>query len=136
MRQSEAMSDTIERLRALLARATELPWKSDPWDQWKKRILITDKRHDEIALIYNDDIAHKNAHANLALVPAAVNALPALLDVAEAARALDEMLVIELGSPSDGYEDVRIGPVTGEHSQPKLAQRLRDALSALDKVRP
>jgi hypothetical protein len=87
---------TIERLRALLAEATPGPWQQSHFldqrayahmpESWK-----AERRAEEALLIRPADplgnaVAGARLDSNRALIAAAVNALPALLDVAEAAR--------------------------------------------------
>ena len=70
---------TTDRLRALLAEATPGPWQA------------TEKRGKRDGYVRSGDrtladMRLRNGEADAALIVAAVNALPALLDVADAAR--------------------------------------------------
>ena len=89
---------TITELRALLAAATPGPW---PW-----------REGDERERIYGGP--------NARLVVAAVNALPALLDVAEAAATLDAT-----------FDDVGLVTVHDSKTKP-LRLVVRAALARLD----
>ena len=81
---------TIERLRALLAGATPGPWRARKWPSPRMvEVLATTKPPIVPWSGFDDsDRTLKEHDANAVLIAAAVNALPALLDVAEAARAL------------------------------------------------
>ena len=83
------MSD-IERFRALLAEATPGPWRARKWPSPRMvEVLATTKPPIVPWSGFDDsDRTLKEHDANAVLIAAAVNALPALLDVAEAARAL------------------------------------------------
>lgn len=75
--------DTIARLRALEAEATPGPWT---FSEWEDGVVTVDRVHDDgldpVAIM-----AAGTTDSDAALTAASRNALPALLDVAEAARA-------------------------------------------------
>ena len=84
------MPDTIAELRRLLAEATPGPWLAD----YSGDVLPAAYADDELGctiLIAGESLraTRQRQEADVAVVTAAVNALPALLDVAEAARAMD-----------------------------------------------
>ena len=70
---------TIERLRALLAEADPPPWY---WDKVMGGIRVADH------YVVSSTGWNRRPNAEEALIAAAVNALPALLAVAEPARAI------------------------------------------------
>jgi hypothetical protein len=107
----------IERLRELLARATPGPWKSQ--DHQHQADLMTwysvekaNGMRGQVARV----MSHVRGKADAALIVAAVNALPALLDVCEAAQAF------------------RVSGVP-HHAWVRLWNAL-DALAALARVQP
>ena len=67
---------TLDELRRLLAEATPGPWFTYEWDVWAS------DAHGEEFVVYSNP--HTKPDADL--IVAAVNALPALLRVAEAAQ--------------------------------------------------
>ena len=72
-----------ERLRTLLVEATPGPWHDLPHDWPGKAIpILTHDAAHTVAMAFN----REHTKSDAALIVAAVNALPALLDVAEAAR--------------------------------------------------
>jgi hypothetical protein len=74
----------IERLRALLAEATPGPWA---WTETGGPFaLVMGPDGDELVHVRMNLGLGSNPDRDAALIAAAVNALPALLDVAEAAR--------------------------------------------------
>lgn len=75
------MSDRIAELRALLAASTPGPWDAD--EEGYVRTMIGQDRYTvaDCSFRYEEDAA---------LICAAVNALPALLEIAEAARRVTE----------------------------------------------
>jgi hypothetical protein len=77
----------IERLRGLLAEGTPGPWRSRKWTAPRMVEIVASTMPAIVPWSGFDDSARtKQEHnANAALIAAAVNALPALLDVAEAA---------------------------------------------------
>ena len=77
----------IERLRGLLAEGTPGPWRARKWASPRMVEVIAATKPPIVPWSGFDDSGRtKTEHdANAALVAAAVNALPALLDVAEAA---------------------------------------------------
>jgi hypothetical protein len=77
----------IERLRALLAEATPGPWRARKWDAPRMVEVHAATKPPVVPWSGFDDSSRtKTEHdANATLIAAAVNALPALLDVAEAA---------------------------------------------------
>jgi hypothetical protein len=92
---------TIERLRALLAEATPGPWRHGPlfWEAWATdadgamTVRVAEVPHggydpesDRMRGVFVDPGIDRSREPDAALIAAAVNALPALLDVAEAAR--------------------------------------------------
>ena len=108
---------TIERLRALLAGATPGPWNTqctidrDPEEYSAECVRLTyehadsigEPRQTQLHMVYSGDWDNESesggiitamtgngptSERNAALIATARNALPALLDVAEAARAL------------------------------------------------
>ena len=75
---------TLTRLRELLAAATEAPGTELPWCEAPSYGMILDKSNDAICWAQGDDVCWSEKADDLAA--AAVNALPALLRVAEAAK--------------------------------------------------
>jgi hypothetical protein len=78
----------IERLRALLAEGTPGPWRRRCWPSPTRMVEIIAAEKPPIVPWsgFDDSSRTKKGHdANAALIAAAVNAMPALLDVAEAA---------------------------------------------------
>lgn len=78
-------------LRALLAEATPGPWEVDSYadGDW-----TVQQDNDQIQALCVADMVHDvtdRPHENAVLIAAAVNALPALLDIAAAARGLVEI---------------------------------------------
>lgn len=81
---------TISELRALLAKAMTRPWDTDTWESvygTKHRVTYKARGLNKGANFIVADMngTEGNDEGNAALIAAAVNALPALLDVAEAA---------------------------------------------------
>lgn len=74
--------DVVTRLREALAKATPRPWGARAHEDPQWMVLGPRGRYHAICLT-----SQGNDEANAALIAAAVNALPALLDVVEAALA-------------------------------------------------
>ncbi len=106
------MSDTLRRLQELHQAATPAPWEADAYD-------------DE-AWILNTDLGpgHK---ADVALIAAMRNTLPALLDIAEAAGPAYRKL--KTLYDEDAH---RLGQVIPDDECWAEAERLADALAALE----
>jgi len=117
---------TIERLRGLLAVATPGPWS---WDRVTGGIRVRD--HYVIASLG----MHRFPNADEVLVVGAVNALPALLAVAEAARPILEWWDTTHGNEFDHDHHCRgADPCTcgWAAAEPALNDGLPAALAALD----
>ena len=87
---------TIERLRALLDEATPRPWEAEDTSDVNDDLFSDDERESPLSTgwfrgqVGKVDVGDYSTltFADAALMVEAVNALPALLDVAEASRAL------------------------------------------------
>lgn len=82
----------IERLRRLLAAVKSLPWRDVSDGEYSG--FVTDDPDEWVVVGPSDD---PESESETALIVAAVNALPALLDVAEAVRAWRAHLSIPMG---------------------------------------
>jgi hypothetical protein len=118
----------IERLRALLAEATPGPWRARKWPSPRMvEVLAVTKPPIVPWAGFDDSDRTKTEHdANASLIAAAVNVLPALLDVAEAAQAWR------------AHCDTPMGPDNSEQmlewaaTEYRLDEALRAALARLD----
>lgn len=100
--EAQSMSDGVDRLRALLGEATPGPWQvNDAGIETVERNAIGSKASRQMAAAYPIDLAWEGSAkaADLALIVAAVNALPLLLDIAEAAQRLSDKRTAD----SDGF---------------------------------
>lgn len=112
------MSEKIKDLRKMLAEATPGPWKNNDGC-----VHFTDSR-------YGYDVAECDDDDDAALIAATVNALPALLDAAEAWRDyLSAQRTIEESGHMDNYTDA----ARARKRQAKAIDRARRALAALAK---
>lgn len=79
------MTDTIQRLRELMVNATPGPWNvdacGDAADIWSE--------HGKVAISLNASSYCMRTH-DAALIVAAINALPAMIEVCEAAKKVDQ----------------------------------------------
>ena len=111
-----ARQNTIDELRRLLAEATPGPWETDEFDPGTVTVLQSSPKTEALCVADLADGATDRPDANAALIVAAVNALPALLRVAEAAAVVCDPMVE--GAGGDRWWE--------EHAA------LRDALNALE----
>jgi len=81
--------DKIKELRELLAKATPGPWSCDDSDLSAREIAVIGRME-----IYSKSspFCRQKAEDDAALIVAAINALPALLAVAEALPKIDRLL--------------------------------------------
>lgn len=82
---------TISNLRALIEKATPGPWAWDSPANWcgiSDRVAPAANMGQVIATVDTSGWGKRRGNTNSALIVAAVNNLPSLLDIAEAVRAL------------------------------------------------
>ena len=85
-REGMTMSDETTRLRALLERSA-LPWKVRPLMKGKSHpAIVEDGDGDTVTPIHIGHTSMERSDAHVALIVAAVNALPGLIDAAERAE--------------------------------------------------
>ena len=103
------MVSEVERLRALLAEATPGPWRTSVGRRGAAA-LAAERPGLLLAEVFtHGDYIFAERHQNADLIAAAVNALPALLDVAEAARRLrDDLKHQQLRWVSDEYDQLNV----------------------------
>jgi len=82
-------TDLVERLRELRAKATRGPWERLPGvslteGQRDGLAIVRQRKHHEIEFQHVALLRHENHGMDAALIVAAINALPALLDAVEA----------------------------------------------------
>lgn len=119
------MTDPIQRLRDLLAKATPGTWVEN-----RGRIVGgPDDRPIDAEVVASTYGVAATRNGNAALIVAAVNALPALLDVAEAAKAIE---IRGEPSMSGGYHT---GSYRLSHMQSDALERLVKALAKLEGIK-
>ena len=124
------MPDTITTLRGLLERATKGPWTFRIFGKGKRRAFDI-QGFDGPCVVgwpgFDDSDRSKAEHdANGSLIVAAVNALPALLAVAEAAKQIDSLIE---GMALSGHMETSSA---GLCELLAVSRRLRTALANLE----
>lgn len=112
--------DDLDELKAMLAKASTLPWRHDKIDPLDKSIPIRgkDDRNEgdvcggtAVAYVDNDDVDPKESRANVRLIIAAVNSLPSLLSRVERAESALRW-VLDIGDITTRYVGVDEGGTT------------------------
>jgi len=102
---------TVERLRALLAGASEAPWQwLDSGGETLEYDELQDGRGEMVAAGFRDDLGDRDGYVALTdgrLCAETRNALPALLDEREALRAALVEALGELHGDPNGYHHCR-----------------------------
>ncbi len=115
------------RLREMMGRGTPGPWRAIPCPEWKNG--KSDIRNDDREWACFGEIAHAGPH-DAELIVAAINALPALLKVVEAADKARSLLIF---APDEDGENRDLDDclVNVPHRIDQIRKLLTEALAAV-----